>query len=402
MTVDSPVSARALAPPIYAGSLLAALGKGTMLLLIPIQGLELGGLMGGFSLPGMFAVGAVLTNLPGAMAVTRFGHKPVMLFGMALMAVSALVVAYAGSLWLMTAAAFTYGLGQGANGLARVAYLADMVQPEQRGRVVSAVGGSHRIGLFAGPAAGGALAALVDRPTAIAAVALCCGLAFLVLALRLPPGTTVPSPVQSTPLSMVGRVLSRHRHTFATAGIAMLALSLVRHARMLLIPICGTMLGLGEAEVGVVKSLSMGVDMVLFYPAGIAMDRLGRKWTAAPCLVVLSIGVVLVGMADSYGALLVGGLVAGLGNGIGSGINMTLAGDYSPREGRAEFIGVWGLTSDLGSAVSPFVMGSVASAMTLAGAASVATGIGLAGAALVVVAMRETLVKPEKSLGYGE
>ena len=32
--------------------------------------------------------------------------------------------------------------------------------------------------------------------------------------------------------------------------------------------ICGTMLGLGAAEVGVVKSVSMGIDMALFYPAG--------------------------------------------------------------------------------------------------------------------------------------
>ena len=35
---------------------------------------------------------------------------------------------------------------------------------------------------------------------------------------------------------------------------------------------------------------SMGVDMALFYPAGVVMDRYGRKWAAVPCLVVLSIG----------------------------------------------------------------------------------------------------------------
>jgi MFS family permease len=134
--------------------------------------------------------------------------------------------------------------------------------------------------------------------------------------------------------------------------------------------------------------------MALFYPAGVAMDRLGRKWTAVPCLAVLSLGVLVIGLADSYQGLLVGGLIAGFGNGLGSGINMTLAGDFSPREGRAEFIGVWSLTSDLGSALSPFVMGAIATALSLAGAAAVTAGIGLGGATLVLFAVRETLVRP--------
>jgi len=83
--------------------------------------------------------------------------------------------------------------------------------------------------------------------------------------------------------------------------------------------------------------------------------------------------------------------VAGFGNGLGSGINMTLAGDFSPQQGRAEFIGVWGLTSDMGSAVAPFVMGAVATGMSLAGAAAVTAGMGICGAGLVLFAMRETL-----------
>ena len=366
-----------------------------MLLLIPIQGLELGGLVGGFSLPGMFAVGAVLTNVPGAMAIGRLGHKPVMLFGLGLIAAAAVGVAYAPSLLWMNLAAFAYGLGQGFNAIGRVAYLADMVRSDQRGRVVSAVGGSHRIGMFIGPAAGGALSTWVDRPTAIMAVGVSAMLAFCVVLYRLPRGTTVPARVRSTPWTLVGRVLIAHRRTFASAGLSMLTLAMVRHGRMLLIPICGTVLGLEASEVGLVKSLSMGVDMMLFYPAGLAMDRFGRKWSAVPCLSVLSLGVLTIGFATSYETLLLGGLIAGFGNGLGSGINMTLAGDFSPVEGRAEFIGVWSLTSDMGSAVSPFVMGAVASGLSLASAAAVTASVGLAGAALVVFAVRETLNRPQ-------
>ncbi|MEK8227717.1 hypothetical protein NKG05_18850 [Oerskovia sp. M15] len=33
--------------------------------------------------------------------------------------------------------------------------------------------------------------------------------------------------------------------------------------------------------------LSGAVDMLLFYPAGKIMDRMGRLWVAVPCMVVL-------------------------------------------------------------------------------------------------------------------
>ncbi len=376
---------------MYLATVLAGAGKGTMFLLVPIRGLELGGLMGGFSLPGMFALGAVLTSLPGALAVTRHGHRPVLLSGLLLSGTAALGVAYGGALPWMTLAAFAYGVGQGVFSFARIAYLSDMIGVEQRGRVVSAVGGAHRVGLFVGPAAGGALSAATDTSTAIAAVAACAWLGALVIAVFLPRGTTVPSAAAGPPWSRLGRVLSEHRRTFASAGLAMLALAMVRAGRMLLIPICGTMLGLDAADVGIVKSVSMGVDMVMFLPAGMLMDRFGRKWAAVPCLGLLTVGVLIVGTATSYGGLLLGGLIAGFGNGLGSGINMTLAGDFSPREGRAEFLGVWALTSDLGGAVAPFAMGAVATAFSLAAAAALTAGIGVCGLVLVTRAMREPL-----------
>ncbi|MGD8860922.1 MAG: MFS transporter [Myxococcales bacterium] len=386
----APVGARRLAPPILAATLLAAVGRGAMFLLIPIDGLELGGIFGGFAVPGMFALGAVTTNIPGAILVSRFGHKPAMVGGLLTAIAGALGVALSESLLFVTLAAFAYGVGGGLWGFARLSYLSDMVDVTQRGRVVSAVGGSHRMGLFAGPALGGLAASALGRSTAVTLVALCVVIALLIVIAVLPPGRTLPSPAGAHPLSMVRRVIADHRRTFATAGVAMLTLSLVRQARMLLVPICGVTLGLDTADIGFVKSLSMGADMALFYPAGLIMDRFGRKWTAVPCLTLLSLGVLAIGTAGSYLQLALGGLLAGIGNGLGSGINMTLAGDFSPREGRADFLGVWKLISDTGGSSSPFVMGTIASALALGPAAAVAAAVGLSGALLMALLVQET------------
>ena len=41
-------------------------------------------------------------------------------------------------------------------------------------------------------------------------------------------------------------------------------------------------------------------------------------------------------------------MLSGLGNGFSTGIFMTLGGDFAPREGRGEFLGVWRLVGDVG------------------------------------------------------
>jgi len=378
---------------MLASALLQAAAGGTVLLLLPIDGLRLAGLLGGFALPGMMSLGAALMPVPGAMLVARFGHKRVMSGGLTLASLAIAGLALGGATATRALTAFAYGVGLGLYGLSRITYLSDAVVPERRGRIVSAVGGMGRVGMFIGPATGGVLATHVGRSNALLFASALMAVAASTLQL-VPSCATLPSrEVHRNPLRLVRRVVSEHRRTFVTVGAAMLALALVRNGRMLLIPICGTVMGLDESTVGFVKSASMGVDMLLFYPAGVAMDRLGRKWTAVPCLMVLSIGVLLIGHAETYSGFLWAAMIAGAGNGLGSGINMTLAGDFSPHEGRADFLGVWSLMTEAGAASSPFVMGAVAGALALAPASMVVAVIGALGALLIARAVPEPLLR---------
>jgi len=383
------IAVRALAPPLLTASVLAAVASGVLLLLLPIEGLAVGGLIGGFALPGMLSVGSATTPVLGAMLVARVGHKPVMIGGLLLCALSIALMASGGTALQRAVGAFFNGVGFGLYGLSRITYLSDAVAPDLRGRIVSAVGGMGRVGMFIGPAGGGIVATSMGRGAALYCAALLALTAAFVL-LWLPACATVASTEQHrNPIRLVTKVLAEHRRTFATVGVSMLGLALVRNGRMLLVPICGTMLGLDASAVGFVKSMSMGADVLLFYPAGIIMDRFGRKWTAVPCLLVLSLGVILVGHAHDYTSFLWGALIAGVGNGLGSGINMTLAGDFSPRAGRAEFLGVWSLMTEAGSSTSPFLLGAVATALALGPASTVVATMGAGAALLMGTVVRE-------------
>lgn len=378
--------------PVYVSTGWSAIAQGALLLMLPLDAFERGGVFSGFAVPGMLAVGGALVNMPAATAVARFGHKPVMSFGLGASALGGLTLTLStSSLWLMGAASLACGLGLGIFGLARLTYLVDSVPLTRRGRAIAPVGGLHRIGLFLGPALAGISSQTLGRGAALLAATALLALSWAVIARALPPADARAERTLKNPMTSLLRVARAHGQVLATAGVAMAALSLLRSGRLLLIPVCGAALGLEASEVGLIKSSSALVDMLLFYPAGQLMDRMGRKWAAMPCLLLMSLGVLLIGLAGDSSLLLIGGLIAGLGNGLGSGINMTLAGDFAPAESRAEFIGVWRLASDAGAALAPFLMGGVAHVLVLGAAGALTCGVGILGALIMGYSVREPL-----------
>lgn len=125
---------------------------------------------------------------------------------------------------------------------------------------------------------------------------------------------------------------------------------MIRAGRQLIVPLYGAnTLGLTVVEIGSIVSISSAVDMSLFLPAGILMDKLGRKFASVPSFIVLAIGMAMVPFAVNYTTLLVATCVMGFGNGIGSGTMMTLGADLAPKEATGEFLGVWRLIGDSGT-----------------------------------------------------
>jgi MFS family permease len=166
---------------------------------------------------------------------------------------------------------------------------------------------------------------------------------------------------------------------------------MVRTARRILIPLWGVWLGLDLTQIGLVIGFSAAVDMTLFYPVGVVMDRWGRKWTIVPCLVVLSASLAAVPFTPGFAALLAVGLVGGFGNGLGSGAIMTMGSDLAPRERSGEFLGVWRLISDSGGVFAPLLVGALAQALTLGAAFFAASAVGVAGALLMALGVPEAL-----------
>jgi MFS family permease len=177
----------------------------------------------------------------------------------------------------------------------------------------------------------------------------------------------------------------------------------MRATRQLLVPLFGQAMGLDAAAIGLVYSLSAGIDMCLFYPVGLLIDRRGRKWSAIPSILLFSIGLALLPAATGFYSLLGVGLLLGIANGLGTGIVMIIGADLAPRsDRRGQFLGLWRLIGDIGMSVSPLLSAAMVGLASLAAASFAAAGIGVVGAAIMAAWVPETLKRPHSSDSTGD
>jgi MFS family permease len=378
--------------PVYVPTLLNSTSQMALLILLPLYTLDAGyNAAFAATIVGLRGVGILLFDIPAGVLVARFGEKAILLTGLALILAGNVLLAAAAHPWLLMLAAVLLGAGISAWMIGRQSYIVDTCAPEEVGRAIAVMAGLQRVGMFLGPAAGGLLAAQVGYSVTFivgAGVALLAGL--LVLSFTKNAWPTDAAAVAGFRGAI--EVVRSHGKVFATAGVASFSLQLMRAARELLVPLFGAAVGLDVAAIGIIYSLSSAIDMSLFYPVGVWIDRHGRKWSAVSSTFVFSVALALLPLVVGYYSLLAVGLLLGLANGLGTGIVMVMGADLSRgTEHRGQFLGVWRLIGDVGVSVAPLVTGALAGLASLAAASLCVAGLGFAGTLMMMSLVPETL-----------
>lgn len=388
-TAPEPFKVRSLTRSVYVPGILFAIGQGAATPMIALVALDLGASP---ALAGLIValrgIGTFLFDIPAGMLVSRVGERRAMMIATVALSLVALGVALGPSLPLYAVLIFLMGGAWSVWALARLTFATEATPQGHRGRVMSMVGGSMRIGQFIGPLLGGLVVIPLGLSGPFLAQAVLAVAAAVTLGLA--PGLTGAAGGLSTPVPMRD-VLRDHRRTLGTAGFVAVTFQVLRTARQAIIPLWGDQLGLSPSQISLIFAASSGVEMAIFYPVGMLMDRRGRRWAAIPSLVLLSVGMVLIPFTSGFAGLLAVGLLLGLANGFGSGINLTLGSDLSPIAGRNEFFGMWRLVTDVGTAGGPFLVAVVTSLISLAAAPIAVAGVGLVGAAVMWKSVPETL-----------
>jgi len=101
----------------------------------------------------------------------RFGRRPVLLIGLAVLCLDYLVMAVAGSIWLLLAGRIVGGITSATHATA-AAYMADISKPEEKAQNFGLIGAAFGLGFVLGPIIGGLLAEYGTRAPFYAAAAL--------------------------------------------------------------------------------------------------------------------------------------------------------------------------------------------------------------------------------------
>ena len=410
-------SLRRIAVPAFGPSLLFGIGEGAIL---PVVALSVRQLDGSQALAALIVtllgIGSLLCNIPASLITARYGERWA-LVGAAIWGALAMAVCLAAAApWALALGVFMIGMSAAVFFLARQSYLTEAVPLHFRARALSTLGGVMRIGLFIGPFLGAAVIGFFGLGGAYA-VGVAALLAAAVLSWFIPdlpgeagggagafgaaPAAGQASGAGAAPLAGAGApaaapatrnaietpsllsVTRNHAGILRTVGVGVLLVSAVRASRQAVVPLWAEHIGLDAATTSLIYGLAGAVDMLVFYPAGKVMDRKGRNWVAVPSMLLMGLALLLMPLTEAALGLLLVALLIGFGNGIGSGMIMTLGADYSPSPGRAHFLGVWRLMSDIGSTAGPAVLSAATAVLSLAAGVVCTGGIALAAAGVL-------------------
>ena len=372
-----------------------ALSRGLMLPVLPLFALSF---EAGYGLVGLVlaaeGLGNLLLNVPAGMATRRFGQKRTMMVGGLGMAAMAAAMFQAQSLVELLVYRLLAGGFMALWNIARHTYMTDVVPVAQRGRIYSAFGGIGRITSFVGPLLGGLAADAIGLrwPFLLVALMRLAGVAAAARWVQEREGSGRGSLSAGEVLRGQAQVLRAHWRVLVSAGSGQLCGQTVRSARTAVIPLyAAEVLGLEAGAVGLMLSLSYALDMLMFVPAGQIMDRRGRKYAYVPSFLLQSAAMAVIPLTETFWTLALTTMALGIANGLGSGTMLTLGADLSPERGRGEFLGLWRLVGDGGSAAGPMVVGEVAEVSGLHTAPLVVAAVGVIGAVLLATLVPETL-----------
>ena len=412
----------ALIGPVYAPTLIWAIGSGAFAPVLVLAALQLGYSQSlASALAGVSGLVGVLTGPTMGRAVARFGDRTAFIVGTSLAAVAlgttlgvmALPHSALGRAAYLVAVVML-AVASNLWSLARQSYVAESVPAGFRARGMSLLGGMMRLGQLIGPGVGSVAIMLWGLPgsfalqLATALIALAVVMAFALPDAGKSAAGAAPSSIEKDgaathPL----RPLREKADIPATLMLsaAVVIINLVRVNRTVLIPLWGHQQGISDGVISMTFAAAAVMDTAMFYPAGRMMDARGRRWALLPTLILMAAGFAALALSHGQASFVASAMLIGFGNGFGAGIIMTMGADLSPDIGRSRFLGFWQSISQIGGTVGPFIVSGLVAAWGVYAGVWFTAVLGALGAlwcAVMVPVAYRRLGTDERGMPLGE
>jgi MFS family permease len=246
-----------------------------------------------------YPAGTFVGALPSGWLATRWGVKPTLLLGLAMLGTASLGFAFAGNVVVLDGARFIQGVGGACMWAAGMAWLVSASPPDRRGEMIGAALSAAIVGVLLGPVLGGAATLLSPEAVFSSVAVVAAGLAVWTWSM---PGV---EPEESPGLRAMLRALGRPA---VLIGFWVFTLpALFSGVIEVLVPLHLDDLDVGGAGIGVIFLLAAAVEAVVSPIAGRVSDRAGRLTPIRAGLLGAAVMAIVLPLPDT--AVLVGLLV---------------------------------------------------------------------------------------------
>lgn len=362
---------------LYVSTLMAGLGWSMVFPIIPRLADEFNVSAGvAVQIVTFFGIGRIVGTPVAGMVVDRIGSRLALIAGPVLVGLGGLASIFTPWFLVILAAAFLVGVGESLWAFGREIAGIDLVNQDQRGRVLSGFHGIHGAGLAVGPLFGGILADAIGLRVVFVAIAVesvaAVALGTLVANSRRQArvaveasGASAPTKASRSPVgwarSIKGLVMQINpglRTTYVTLVFATFAGFLFRNGYQSLLPVfADEELGLSSTEIGALFSFAGIIVLLLTLPAGFIIDKVGRKWATVPSTALPGIAFLLVPFADSFLLMVPLVIMMGVANGLSLGSLATSTYDVIPAAARGRLQALRRTIADVGGIGAPALGG---------------------------------------------
>jgi MFS family permease len=359
------------------------LGFGAIVPVIALYARSFGVLQGAIGVAiAVYGLARFLVAMPVGKLTDVLGRRAALALGGVVTAAGNLLCAAAPSFPAFVAARFVAGAGAALVLIAGQIVLADITTPARRGRVMAIYQGVFLCAVGIGPYPGGVLAERYGLAAPFVVYAVAGLLASAVAWLQVPDtraaggGGTASLP----PFAAQVRLLASHAGFMLVSLVGFTSSSVRTGALFNVVPVLARdRLALGTDRIGFGLAVASIVGLALAYPAGVLVDRYGRKTVIVPTTAAAGLSMLVFMTATSYAWFLVGCVVWSVAVGVSGAAPAAYAADVAPSGANAAAMSTYRMLADLGYVVGPVLLGILTD---LAGA-----DVALASSAAAMLAM---------------
>lgn len=347
---------------LVATMFISMLGMGIVSPFLPLYAEQLGASNTEIGLvQAAFSITGIFTLLFVGKLSDRFGRKPFLLAGLAILGFSSIGMVYTSAPWQLIGMRLIQGLGASAHMPIAQAYLGDITPEGYEGKWMGYFNAVLFSGMGAGPLLGGVLSDAFSIETTFLVMAVLNILGFIatVIFLKEMPRKVAVSREHSSftaPLKsrvMVGVMVQR-----MTTGVGTSSL-------MAFIPIlAASRLGLSSTLIGILMAMRTPISLLQSYTGSLA-DRLNREWMVITGSLVAMAATALLPVSNGFWALLFIYTVVTAGQSYA----MPAINAYVVQEGRTYGMGIcmtyFMMAMQIGNGIGPIVLGYIADAFSL-------------------------------------